>query len=126
MTNNVHKEQATRMTRNATIRALASEFIEDFPKTVVCSSIAVGVVTCSKDDAFTNQIHAELKPILERMNKELSEFAKSRGFSYSGASAAELGYAGFHNDEKRAEFENEVLPIIVMESLRGESGSLLA
>lgn len=114
-----HQEQARRMTHSATLRALAHEFCPDMPATVLCVSLAVGVSANGKDEAYLTEINKDLKPILERMNNELKAFAHERGIAYSGAAAASLGLAAFPDDETRAKYAKEVLPLYEIEAILG-------
>lgn len=130
MNTQAHEEQAARMSRDATMRALVSEFDPEAKKTCMCVSIAVGVATTIADKEAMDKINADLKPLLERMNLELKAFANERGLSYGGAAAARLGFAAFPDDEKRAEFAEKVLPILelkeVLNAIEAEGGSFEA
>lgn len=117
MNTQAHEEQAARMSRDATMRALVSEFDPEVKKSCMCVSIALGVASTNMDKEAMDKINAELKPILERMNLELKAYAEEREIAYSGAAAARLGFAAFPDDEKRAEFAEKVLPILALKSV---------
>lgn len=128
--NKVHEEQANRMSRDATMRALVSEFKPDTKPSAMCVSIAVGVASTIADKEAMDKLNAELKPLLERMNLELKAFANEHGMSYGGAAAARLSFAAFPDDEKRAEFAEKVLPVLelkeVLNAIEAGEGSFEA
>lgn len=130
MNTQAHEEQAARMSHDATMCALVSEFDPAVKKSCMCVSIALGVASTNMDKEAMDKINAELKPMLERMNLELKAYATERGIAYSGAAAARLGFAAFPDDEKRAEFAEKVLPILtlkeVLETIDDGEGSFEA
>lgn len=124
---NILKHQLANM---ATTLALASEFVEDMPKSVAICNIAVGIASTTMSEEQMRALHKELEPVLERVTEELKAVVNKHGISFSGHGAALIGKAAFPTPEDRAEFEREVMPILalktLLESTEGASGSFEA
>ncbi len=103
---NILKHHADQLVNMASTNALASEFIEEMPK-----SVAMGIASTT-------------------MTEELKAVANKHGISFSGHGAALIGKAAFPTPEDRAEFEREVMPVLalktLLESTEGASGSFEA
>ena len=113
------KHHANQLVNMATTHALASEFIEDMPKSVAICNIAMGIASTTMSEDQMQALHKELEPVLERITEELKAVVNKHGISFSG-----------HGAEDRAEFEREVMPVLavktLLESTEGESGSFEA
>ena len=124
------KHHTNQLANMATTHALASEFIEDMPKSVAICNIAMGIASTTMTDEQMQALHNELEPVLERVTEELKAVVNKHGVSFSGHGAALIGKAAFPTPENRAEFEREVMPVLalkeLMESIEGESGSFEA
>ena len=124
------KHHTKQLANVATTHALASEFIEDMPKSVAICNIAVGIASTTMTDEQMQALHKELEPVLERITEELKAVANKHGISFSGHGAALIGKAAFPTPEDRAEFEREVMPVLalktLMETIEGASGSFEA
>ena len=124
------KHHAKQLANLATTHALASEFIEDMPKSVAICNIAVGIASTTMTDEQMQALHKELEPVLERITEELKAVVNKHGISFSGHGAALIGKAAFPTPEDRAEFEREVMPVLalktLLESTEGASGSFEA
>ena len=122
---NILKHHADQLVNMATTHALASEFVEDMPK-----SVAMGIASTTMTDEQMQALHNELEPVLERITEELKAVINKHGVSFSGHSAALIGKAAFPTPEDRAEFEREVMPVLalkaLLESTEGASGSFEA
>lgn len=105
--------------------ALASEFIEDMPK-----SVAMGIASTTMTEEQMQALNDELEPVLQRVTDELKAVVNKHGISFSGHNATLIGRAAFPTPEDRAEFEREVMPILalktLLESTEGASGSFEA
>ena len=127
---NILKHHADQLVNMATTHALASEFIEDMPKSVAICNIAVGIASTTMTDEQMQALHKELEPVLERVTDELKAVVNKHGISFSGHGAALIGRASFPTPEDRAEFEREVMPVLalktLLESTEGASGSFEA
>ena len=127
---NILKHHANQLVNMATTNALASEFIEDMPKSVAICNIAMGIASTTMSEEQMQALHKELEPVLERVTEELKAVVNKHGISFSGHGAALIGKAAFKTPEDRAEFEREVMPILalkmLMESTEGASGSFEA
>ena len=127
---NIFKHHTNQLANMATTHALASEFIEDMPKSVAICNIAMGIASTTMSEEQMQALHNELEPVLERVTEELKAVVNKHGISFSGHGAALIGKAAFPTPEDRAEFEREVMPILalkeLMESIEGESGSFEA
>lgn len=127
---NILKHHADQLVNMATTHALASEFIEDMPKSVAICNIAMGITSTTMTEEQMQALHKELEPVLERITEELKAVANKHGISFSGHGAALIGRAAFPTPEDRAEFEREVMPILalktLLESTEGASGSFEA
>ena len=114
------KHHANQLVNMATTNALASEFIEDMPK-----SVAMGIASTTMQ-----ALNSELEPVLERVTEELKAVVNKHGISFSGHGGALIGKAAFPTPEDRAEFEREVMPVLalktLLESTEGASGSFEA
>ena len=114
----------------ATANALASEFIEDMPKSVAICNIAMGIASTTMSEEQMQALHKELEPVLERVTEELKAVVNKHGVSFSGHGAAVIGKTAFPTPEDRAEFEREVMPVLalktLLESTEGASGSFEA
>ena len=124
------KHHINKLVNTATTYALASEFIEDMPKSVAICNIAMGIASTTMSEEQMQALHKELEPVLERVTEELKAVANKHGVSFSGHGAALIGKAAFPTPENRAEFEREVMPILalkeLLESVEGASGSFEA
>ena len=121
------KHHAKQLANVATTHALASEFIEDMPKSVAICNIAMGIASTTMTNEQMQALNKELEPVLERVSDELKAVANNHGVSFSGHSAALIGKAAFPTPEDKAELEREVMPILalkaLLESTEGASGS---
>ena len=124
------KHHTNQLANMATTNALASEFIEDMPKSVAICNIAVGIASTTMTDEQMQALHKELEPVLERITEELKAVVNKHGISFSGHGAALIGKAAFPTPEDKAEFEREVMPVLalktLLESTEGASGSFEA
>ena len=124
------KHHANQLVNMATTNALASEFIEDMPKSVAICNIAMGVASTTMSEEQMQALHKELEPVLDRVTEELKAVVNKHGVSFSGHGAALIGKAAFPAPENRAEFEREVMPVLalkeLLESVEGASGSFEA
>ena len=127
---NILKHHADQLVNMATANALASEFIEEMPKSVAIGNIAMGIASTTMSEEQMQALNKELEPVLERVADELKAVVNKHGVSFSGHSVALIGKAAFPTPESRAEFEREVMPILVLktllESTEGASGSFEA
>ena len=130
MSNPFLKFHANQLVNMATTNALASEFIEDMPKSVAICNIAMGIASTTMTDEQMQALNNELEPVLERVTDELKAVVNKHGISFSGHGAALIGKAAFQSPEDRAEFEREVMPVLalktLMETIEGASGSFEA
>ena len=124
------KHHTNQLANMATTHALASEFIEDMPKSVAICNIAMGIASTTMTDEQMQALHKELEPVLQRVTDELKAVVNKHGVSFSGHGAALIGKAAFQTPEDRAEFEREVMPVLalktLMETVEGASGSFEA
>ena len=124
------KHHINKLANMATTYALASEFIEDMPKSVAICNIAMGVASTTMSEEQMQALHKELEPVLERITDELKAVVNKHGISFSGHGAAIIGKTAFPTPEDRAEFEREVMPVLalktLLESTEGASGSFEA
>ena len=124
------KHHANQLANTATTYALASEFIEDMPKSVAICNIAMGITSTTMSEEQMRALRNELEPVLERITEELKAVVNKHGISFSGHGAALIGKAAFPTPEDRAEFEREVMPVLalktLMETIEGASGSFEA
>ena len=127
---NILEHHTKQLANMATTNALASEFIEDMPKSVAICNIAMGIASTTMSEEQMQALHKELEPVLERITEELKAVVNKHGVSFSGHGAALIGRAAFPTPEDRAEFEREVMPILalktLLESTEGASGSFEA
>ena len=124
------KHHTNQLANMATTNALASEFIEDMPKSVAICNIAMGIASTTMTEEQMQALNTELEPVLDRVTDELKAVVNKHGISFSGHGAALIGKAAFPTPEDRAEFEREVMPILalkmLLESTEGASGSFEA
>ena len=111
------KHHTKQLANMATTHALASEFVEDMPKSVAICNIAVGIASTTMTEEQMQALNNELEPILERITDELKAVVNKHGISFSGHGAALIGKAAFPTPEDRAEFEREVMPILALKML---------
>lgn len=111
------KHHADQLVNMATTHALASEFIEDMPKSVAICNIAMGITSTTMTEEQTQALHKELEPVLERVTEELKAVVNKHGISFSGHVAALISRASFPTPEDRAEFEREVMPVLALKTL---------
>ena len=127
---NILKHHADQLVYIASTHALASEFVEDMPKSVAICNIAMGIASTTMTEEQMQALHKELEPVLERVTEELKAVVNKHGISFSGHGAALIGRAAFPTPEDRAEFEREVMPVLalktLLESTEGASGSFEA
>lgn len=114
---NILKHHIDKLVNMAATNALASEFIEDMPKSVAICNIAVGIASTTMSEEQMRALNAELEPVLERITEELKAVANKHGISFSGHGAALSGRAAFKTPEDRAEFEREVMPVLALKTL---------
>lgn len=130
MSNPFLKYHANQLVNTANTNALASEFIEDMPKSVAICNIAMGVASTTMTEEQMQALNNELEPVLQRVTDELKAVVNKHGVSFSGHGAALIGKAAFPTPEDRAEFEREVMPVLalktLLESTEGASGSFEA
>ena len=124
------KHHADQLANMATTNALASEFVEEMPKSIAICNIALGIASTTMTDEQMQALHKELEPVLERVTEELKAVVNKHGVSFSGHGAALIGKAAFPTPEDKAKFEREVMPILalkeLLESVEGETGSFEA
>ena len=127
---NILKHHTKQLANMATTNALASEFVEDMPKSVAICNIAMGIASTTMSEEQMQALHKELEPVLERITEELKAVVNKHGISFSGHGAALIGKAAFPTPEDRAEFEREVISVLalktLLESTEGASGSFEA
>ena len=130
MSNPFLKHHADQLVNMATTNALASEFVEELPKSVAVCNIAMGIASTTMSEEQMQALHKELEPVLERVTDELKAVANKHGVSFSGHATALIGRAAFPTPEDRAEFERKVMPVLalkeLLESTEGASGSFEA
>ena len=130
MSNPFLKFHANQLVNMATTHALASEFVEDMPKSVAICNIAMGIASTTMSEEQMRALNKELDTVLERVTDELKAVVNKHGISFSGHGAALIGRAAFPTPEDRAEFEREVMPVLalkmLLESTEGASGSFEA
>lgn len=124
------KHHINKLVNTATTNALASEFIEEMPKSVAICNIAMGIVSTTMTEEQMQALNDELEPVLQRVTDELKAGVNKHGISFSGHNATLIGRVAFPTPEDRAEFEREVMPILalktLLESTEGASGSFEA
>ena len=124
------KHHTNQLANTASANALASEFIEDMPKSVAICNIAMGIASTTMSEEQMQALRKELEPVMERITEELKAVANKHGISFSGHGAVLIGKAAFQTQEDRAEFEREVMPVLalkaLLESIEGASGSFEA
>lgn len=124
------KHHANQLVNVATTHALASELIEEMPKSVAICNIAMGIASTTMTEEQMQALNKELEPVLERVTDELKAVANNHGVSFSGHGAALIGRAAFKTPEDRAKFEREVMPVLALKTLleptEGASGSFEA
>ena len=127
---NILKHHANQLVNMATANALASEFIEEMPKSVAICNIAMGIASTTMSEEQMQALNNELEPVLERVTDELKAVVNKHGISFSGHGAVVVGKTAFKTPEDRAEFEREVMPVLalktLLESTEGASGSFEA
>ena len=111
------KHHANQLINMARANALASEFIEDMPKSVAICNIAMGIASTTISEEQMQALHKELEPVLERIAEELKAVVNTHGISFSGHGAALIGRAAFPTPEDRTEFEREVMPVLALKTL---------
>lgn len=124
------KHHANQLVNTASTNALASEFIEELPKSVAICNIAIGIASTTMSEEQMQALNNELEPVLQRVTDELKAVVNKHGISFSGHGAALIGRAAFPTPEDRAEFEREIMPVLalktLLESTEGASGSFEA
>ena len=111
------KHHVNQLANMASTYALASEFIEDMPKSVAICNIAVGIASTTMSEEQMQALHKELEPVLERITEELKAVVNKHGVSFSGHGGVLIGGATFKSPEDRAEFEREVMPVLALKTL---------
>lgn len=119
------KHHINKLANMATTYALASEFIEDMPKSVAICNIAMGIASTTMTEEQMQALNKELEPVLERVTDELKAVVNKHGISFSGHGAALISKAAFPTPEDRAEFERLALKTL-LGSTEGASGSFEA
>ena len=122
---NILKHHADQLVNIATTNALASEFVEDMPKSVAICNIAMGIASTTMTEEQMQALNNELEPVLDRVIDELKAVVNKHGVSFSGHGAALVGKAAFQSPENRAKFERLALKKL-LESTEGASGSFEA
>lgn len=117
---NILKHHADQLVNMASTHALASEFIEDMPKSVAICNIAMGIASTTMTEEQMQALNNELEPVLERITEELKAVVNKHGISFSGHGAALIGKAAFPSEEDKARFERDLLPIIALKMLVSE------
>ena len=117
MSNPFLKSHTNQLANMATTNALASEFVEDMPKSVAVCNIAMGIASTTMTDEQMQALHKELEPVLDRVTEELKAVVNKHGISFSGHATALIGRAAFPTPEDRAEFERKVMPILALKEL---------
>ena len=120
------KHHINKLANMATTNALASEFVEDMPKSIAICNIAMGIASTTMSEEQMQALHKELEPVLERVTEELKAVANKHGVSFSGHGAALIGRAAFPTPEDRAEFERKVMPILALKTLLESTEALAA
>ena len=124
------KYHANQLVNTASTNALASEFIEDMPKSIAICDIAMGIASTTMTDEQMQALHKELEPVLQRVTAELKAVVNKHGVSFSGHGTALIGKVAFQTPEDRAEFEREVMPVLalktLLDSIEGASDSFEA
>ena len=82
MSNPLLKFHANQLATMASANALASEFIEDMPKSVAICNIAMGIASTTMTDEQMQALHKELEPVLERVTEELKAVVNKHGISF--------------------------------------------
>ena len=95
MSNPFLKHHADQLVNMASTHALASEFIEDMPKSVAICNIAMGIASTTMTEEQMQALNNELEPVLERITEELKAVANKHGISFSGHGAALIGKTSF-------------------------------
>lgn len=121
MNNPILKHHANQLVNMASTNALASEFVEDMPKSVAICNIAMGVASTTMTEEQMQALNNELEPVLQRVTDELKAIANKHGVSFSGHGAALIGKAAFPTAEDRADFERDVMPILALKSLLADA-----
>ena len=119
------KHHANQLANMATTNALASEFIENMPKSVAICNIAMGIASTTMTEEQMQALNNELEPVLERVTDELKAVVNKHGISFSGHGAALIGKAAFPTPEDRAEFKRSALKTL-LGYVEGASGSFEA
>ena len=114
---NILKHHADQLVNIATTHALASEFVEDMPKSVAICNIAMGIASTTMTEEQMQALHKELEPVLERITEELKAVINKHGVSFSGHGATLIGKTAFPTPEDRAEFEREIMPVLALKTL---------
>ena len=122
---NILKHHANQLVNMATTNALASEFIEDMPKSVAICNIAIGIASTTMTEEQMQALNKELEPVLERVTEELKAVVNKHGISFYRHSAALIGKPAFQSPEDRAEYERLALKKL-LESTEGVSDSFEA
>lgn len=130
MSNPFLKHHANKLVNMATANALASEFIEEMPKSVAICNIAMGIASTTMTEEQMQALNNELEPVLQRVTDELKAVVNKHGISFSGHNTALIGKAAFQRQEDKAKFEREIMPVLalktLLESTEGASGSFEA
>ena len=111
------KHHTNQLANMATTFALASEFIEDMPKSIAICNVAMGIASTTMSEEQMQALNSELEPVLERVTDELKAVVNKHGVSFSGHGALLIGKAAFPTPEDHAEFEREVMPILALKML---------
>lgn len=114
---NILKHHADQLVNIASTNALASEFIEDMPKSVAICNIAMGIASTTMTEEQMQALNNELEPVLERITEELKAVVNKHGISFSGHGAALIGEATFKSPEDKAEFERKIMPVLALKTL---------
>ena len=114
---NILKHHADQLVNMATTHALASEFVEDMPKSVAICNIVMGIASTTMSEEQMQALNNELEPVLGRIAEELKAVVNKHGVSFSGHGAALLGRAAFKTPEDRAEVERKVMLVLALKSL---------
>ena len=90
---NTLKHHTNQLVNMATANALASEFIEDIPKSVAICNIAMGIASTTMTEEQMQALNNELEPVLQRVTDELKAVVNKHGIAFSGHGAALIGRA---------------------------------
>lgn len=118
---NIREHHTKQLANMATTNALASEFIEEMPKSVAICNIAMGIASATMTEEQMQALNNELEPVLQRVTDELKAVVNKHGISFSGHSTALIGKAAFQRQEDKAKFEREIMPVLALKTLLADA-----